>query len=287
MQRRAWIVTVGCVLAATALAAPAPLKTIATGHGPTLLLIHGLGGTLEAWKPTGERLHGYKIVVAEIPGHGQEPMPDSFTVAAAGERVAATLATLGAESTIVVGQGMGGVFALRALAAHPGSARGLVLIDVSLIGTVQGADQQQRMLVFIDENYDSVVKNAFGHMGRDSAQSAEILAQFQSLPPPTLKAYLAGLMTLDANRDIRSVKVPILAIGTNRVWSADVDSTGFMKQMGYEGAAALSLARVTRTGFLVATDRPDTLAPLLDGFTRRVLGKGAPPPHTGAGRPRR
>src|SRR5690348_7266829 len=93
MKRRAWIVTVGCVLAATALAAPAPLKTTATGHGPTLLLIHGFGGTLEAWKPTVEKLRGYHVVLAELPGHGEEPMPESFSVEAAGERVAATLAS--------------------------------------------------------------------------------------------------------------------------------------------------------------------------------------------------
>src|SRR5215467_2593246 len=135
MKTRSWIVTAGCLLATAALAAPAPapLATTEQGHGPTLLFLHGAGGTRDSWKPAVEKLGGYHVVLADLPGHGSSPLPDPFSLQAAAEQVTATLRTLKAESTVVVGQGMGGVLALKALVAHPDRARGLVLIDVALV----------------------------------------------------------------------------------------------------------------------------------------------------------
>src|SRR5262245_2442618 len=272
MKWRAWIASTGCVLASAVLAAPAPLKTTATGRGPTLLLLHSLGGTSATWKPTVEKLTGYRVMVADLPGHGATPLPEPFSLDAAAEQVAATIATLEAESTVVVGQGMGGVLALKALAAHPRRVRGLVLIDVSVIGSQQASgDQQAAMLMLLEQNYKAFLKVTFGRLGRDSVQSAEIRAEAARVPPATIKAYIPPLLTLDAQEELRRAQVPILALVTERIWSADKDSTLVMKQMGYEGATNLRLVRVPEAGFLVATERPDTLAALLRSFTTRVL----------------
>jgi len=107
----------GCLLAAVALAEPATLATTGQGRGPTLLFLHGMGGTRDNWKPAVEKLSGYHVVLADLPGHGRSSLPDPFSLEAAAEQVAATLRTLKAESTVVVGQGIGGVLALRRLSS--------------------------------------------------------------------------------------------------------------------------------------------------------------------------
>jgi pimeloyl-ACP methyl ester carboxylesterase len=287
MKRWSWILGGGCLLAAVALAAPAPLATIDQGRGPTLLLLHSRGGTRETWKPTAEKLAGYHVVLADLPGHGDTPLPDPFSMDAAADQVAATLGTLKAESTVVVGQGMGGVLALRALAAHPERARGLVLVDVSLVGQGKDATQRDAILQFVDQNYRAFLRMTFGHLGRDSLQNLRIESQAAKVPSPTMRAFFEELLMLDANMYIRRARVPILVVATDRVWPADMDSVTFMTQMGYVGAPALSIAHVSDAGFLVATEQPDTLAALIARFTTRVLRKESPPAGSGAERHRR
>jgi len=280
MRRRAWMVLGGCLLAAVALAEPATLATTGQGRGPTLLFLHGMGGTRDNWKPAVEKLSGYHVVLADLPGHGRSSLPDPFSLEAAAEQVAATLRTLKAESTVVVGQGMGGVLALKALVAHPGRARGLVLIDVSLAGPLKGASDPDGKRQFYEQN-PALAKAAFANLGRDSLQNIEIRAQVDKVPSETLGLFFGRLMTLDANQDIRAARLPILAVGTSRVWPLSMDSVSFMQQMGYEGATTLRLARLPDAGLLVASDQPDTLAALVDRFTSRVLRKGTAPQHSG------
>jgi pimeloyl-ACP methyl ester carboxylesterase len=274
MKRYAWIVAASMGLGAAALAAPAPLRTTELGHGPTVLFLHSMGGTRNTWMPTVQKLIGsYHVVLADLPGHGGTPLPEPFSLAAAAEQVAATLASLKAESTVVVGQGMGGVLALKALAAHPGRARGIVFIDVSLIASQIQEPQRAAMLSIMDQNYEAFLKMTFGRMGRDSLQSVQIRAQAAQVPQTTVKAFFTELLSLDATKEIQSTRVPILALGTERVWPAGRDSAAFAKQMGYDGAPSLTLDRVPDAGFLVASDRPDTLAALITGFASRVLAR--------------
>src|SRR5215831_5152073 len=193
MKARCWIVTAGCLLATAALAAPAPLATTEQGRGPTLLFLHGAGGTRDSWKPAVEKLGGYHVVLADLPGHGSSPLPDPFSLEAAAEQVTATLRTLKAESTVVVGQGMGGVLALKALVAHPDRARGLVLIDVALVAPRVRDREATRQ--FYEQNPRVLVKMVFANLGRDSLQSLQIKAQAAKVPPETMGPFLGQLMT--------------------------------------------------------------------------------------------
>jgi pimeloyl-ACP methyl ester carboxylesterase len=172
-----------------------------------------------------------------------------------------------------VGQGMGGVLALLALAAHPGSARGLVLIDASLKSPTP-ADSSQRagLAQMIDQNYASISRSLFTHLGRDSAQGAAIRAQAARLPPATIKAYLLEMMLMDVTPALGAARLPILAIGTERVWTADKDSRAVVKQMGYE-APGIEVRRMAGCGFMVASEKPDSLVALIDAFAAKVRAR--------------
>jgi pimeloyl-ACP methyl ester carboxylesterase len=81
----------------------------AAGAGPTLVLLHGMGGTGEVWDGVVERWPG-GWVVPDLPGHGgSDPLPRySF-----GSMAAAIAAELPREEPVVVlGHSLGGALAL-------------------------------------------------------------------------------------------------------------------------------------------------------------------------------
>ena len=259
---------------ATLLAAPVGLPATELGRGSTLVLLHSMGAARASWMPTARKLIGsHRVVMADLPGHGRSPLPDPFSLEAAADVVGQLLAAQKAESTIVVGQGMGGVLALMALAAHPERARGLVLIDAALLSPMMPDQQREQMAQFIDANYDTFLRTTFTRMGRDSAQGVLIHAQAVQVPPSTVKAYFAKMLTMDVTRTLKAAHLPILVVGTERVWPPDKDSLTFVKTMGYAGASGLEVRRMANCGFLVASEQPDSLAALLDGFASKVLAR--------------
>ena len=122
------------ITAATAAhaAEPVALKTTELGAGPTIVFVHDLGAGRLAWMPVARRLIGrYHVVLVDLPGHGESPMPDGFTFNAAAAALDPVVAKQKPDSTIVVGHGVGGVVALLEAAAHPEHVRGVVVMGAA------------------------------------------------------------------------------------------------------------------------------------------------------------
>jgi pimeloyl-ACP methyl ester carboxylesterase len=261
------------LLAAAVAVAPAggkpSLQTTEIGAGgASLVLVHGIGGTRTDWLPLAKRLKDrYRLVMVELPGHGTSPLPDPFSLEAAAEAVDSVIALQKPESTIVVGQGVGGMLALQALAKHPGQARGLVLLDVALKSPLPVDDQQvQQVVRFMDENYATFTQMAFSRMGRDSAESAILFAKMAGVPPATVKAYMRNLLRADANRELKALGLPVQAVVTERLWKAGMLWGPVSKGMGYDDSTSVQPRRIANSGFLVMKDQPDTLAAILSDY---------------------
>src|SRR5947207_9316839 len=73
-------------LAARVRAEPVQLKTTEMGHGPTIVFVHALGGSRSDWLPIARKLLGrYRVVLVDLPGHGESPLPDPFSFASVGD----------------------------------------------------------------------------------------------------------------------------------------------------------------------------------------------------------
>ena len=86
----------------------------AFGRGPTVVLVHGLGSRASHWLPTARRLaRTHRVVLAQLPGHGESALPDPFSLEACAEALDQVLAKQKPESTVIVAHGFGGLIALH------------------------------------------------------------------------------------------------------------------------------------------------------------------------------
>ncbi len=272
--RKGLAVLVLAALVTTAFAqGPKPsLQTTELGTGgASIVFVHGFGGTRLDWLPLAKYLKDrYRLVMVELPGFGTSPLPDPFSLEAAADQVDSVIATQNPGSTIVVGQGLGGFLALRALARHPGHARGLVLIDAALKSPIPVEDQMVQQLVkFMDDNYEGFSRLAFGKLGRDSAESAILFAKMAAVEPATVKAYMRNLLRADANKDLKSLDVPVELLFTGRTWKDDQTWGEIAKRFGYEDTTIAVPHRLVSAGTLVAKDQPDSLAELLSAYAAK------------------
>jgi non-heme chloroperoxidase len=101
--------------------------------GSVVLLLHGGGQTRHSWKRTAERLaaSGRTAVALDARGHGESgwhPSQDYSLDGFAADLIG-LVATLD-RPPVLVGASLGGITALIAAGEYPGTASGLVLVDV-------------------------------------------------------------------------------------------------------------------------------------------------------------
>jgi pimeloyl-ACP methyl ester carboxylesterase len=104
--------------------------------GPTVVLVHGLGGSHLNWDLLAPLLTPHARVLAlDLPGFGRsEPGDRRATVHANVAVLDRFLAALTDEPVILVGNSMGGMVSILATARAPERVRGLVLLDAALPG---------------------------------------------------------------------------------------------------------------------------------------------------------
>ncbi|MFI7543910.1 alpha/beta fold hydrolase [Actinoplanes sp. NPDC049599] len=104
---------------------------------PPLLLLHGIGRSLEDWDPQHDRLAGeHRVISVDLPGFGlSEPMPGRVTLAGLADGVAATVDALGERRPLhVMGNSLGGAVAMRLLAGAPARVATLTLVNSAGFG---------------------------------------------------------------------------------------------------------------------------------------------------------
>lgn len=269
------LIAAGLALSVAGAAPPTAPKFLELGRGPTIVFVHELGGNRMTWMPTAKKLIGqYRVVLVDLPGHGGNALPDPFTLEASAEALDQVFALQKPESTIIVGKGLGGMLSLMALKAHPGRARGVVLIDTGLKSSLKIDDQEIKYFIEqMDENYDMVMKYIFSRAGRDSAQGVAIHATAAQTPPATMKSYIGATLRADASSALKALQVPYLFVGTDQLFKGGRSPGTALRALGYDDTTAVPVRRIKDAGYLVMQDQPDTLAAVVAEFATRALKK--------------
>ena len=113
------------------------------GSGPPIVLVHGLGGSSANWRGVLQLLPGRRVLVPDLPGHGDSPAPGAAsTVDTFVDGLAEAIARETAEPALVVGHSFGGLLAARLALSHPSRVRGLVLVAAAGISTSSRATRR-------------------------------------------------------------------------------------------------------------------------------------------------
>jgi pimeloyl-ACP methyl ester carboxylesterase len=104
------------------------------GTGPDVVLVHGLGGSIENWIAVGSALSSHARVVAlDLAGFGLTPPGDrGSSVEANADLVIGVVDELGLSPVTLVGNSMGGLISLIAATTSPDHVDGLVLVNPAL-----------------------------------------------------------------------------------------------------------------------------------------------------------
>ncbi len=253
--------------------APAELKTTELGKGPTVVLVHAIGSTRMGWMPVARKLIGeHRVVMVDLPGHGESPLPDPFSLETCGAELLAALAKEDPKQTVLVGIGVGGLVSLHALDKKPDAARGVVLIETAMKSPMPIPDQQQqRFMQQMDARYADILNMMFTSMARDSTQGVKLRGEAARVEPRTIKSYMRVLLKADGTVPLKKVKVPVLLVASDKRWPEGKPWADVSGELGYSKADTYPVERVKDSGYMVHLDQPDSLAAVIAAFTAKTL----------------
>lgn len=103
---------------------------------PTIVFLHGLGGSQATWQLVlGELADRYRLIAIDLPGHGRSSAGDAdYSVAGHAAAVAEALTSIVTKGAVIVGHSLGGVIGLTIALDHPDLVSSLVLVDSAGLG---------------------------------------------------------------------------------------------------------------------------------------------------------
>ena len=107
-------------------------------RNPPVLLVHGIGRSLEDWDPQYEKLSGdYRVIAVDVPGFGFSDRPDGpITLSTFAKGALGAVDALGETRPLhIIGNSLGGAIALQTLANRPERVASLALIDSAGFGS--------------------------------------------------------------------------------------------------------------------------------------------------------
>ena len=102
------------------------------GSGAPLVILHGLFGSLENWRPVGKSLASeFKLFLVDQRNHGLSPHSQEMNYEVMAEDLVQLLANQSLAEACVLGHSMGGKTAMQLALLHPQVVEKLIVVDIS------------------------------------------------------------------------------------------------------------------------------------------------------------
>jgi pimeloyl-ACP methyl ester carboxylesterase len=269
-----------------------PIRYLAAGEGPPLVLLHGAGDNALDWRrvmPTLTAAH--RVYAPDLPGSPDSARPAADYSPAFFERfVAAFLDALEIGPATFVGNSFGGLIALRLALAEPTRVTALVLVDSAGLGRAVNPAFTSVNAPGLSEAAIPFWRTPVGAYQRAWGRTALLFAHSPvtvprewlaeqcrlALSPGYLEAHLTVLRALVSplgQREVLMDRLPSLKIPTLVVWGAR--DRVFPESQAQDAVAHLpqgSLAAIPDCGHTPHVECPDSFLRALGEF----LGGRAP-----------
>jgi pimeloyl-ACP methyl ester carboxylesterase len=266
-----------------------PIRYLAAGEGPPLVLLHGAGDNALDWRSVMPTLAAsHRVYAPDLPGSPDSARPAADYSPAFFERfVAAFVDALNIGQATFVGNSLGGLVALRLALSEPERAGALILVDSAGLGPAVNPAFTSVNVPGLGEAALPFWRTPVGAYQRAWGRTALLFAHPPgsvprewvaeqcrlALSPGYLEAHLAVLRTqvgFGGQREVLVDQLPLLEIPTLVVWGAR--DRVFPECQARVAAARLqegSLAVVPDCGHMPHVECPDRFLAALDDFLGR------------------
>jgi pimeloyl-ACP methyl ester carboxylesterase len=242
----------------------------AIGHGPTVVLVHGLGSDYDDWLPVARDLaRDHRVVFVELPGHGLAPMATPFALEQATLALDRAIAEQSHDPVVLVGHSVGGLVATAEAARAPQRVRGLVLVETALAPQVSRAEADTLIAEF-DRDWEGTLHAVYSSFGRDSLQGERLWARASQVERQNLRAWIPVALHTDLTSEAAGLAMPVLAVLAPRSWEAEETWEHAAKALGYARIPRLRGMRIENCGHFIMLDRPRRLAEAIRRFSSNV-----------------
>jgi 3-oxoadipate enol-lactonase len=243
------------------------------GAGPTVLMLHGIGGGHLSFAPQVETLasSGYRAVAWDMPGYGRSAPIEPYNFKGLAQSCIALIEALKCGDVVLVGHSMGGMVAQEVMARRPELVSKLVLCGTSpSFGKADGQWQRE----FIAQ------RTAPLDAGKSMAELAEVLVPqivgpgslpegvrlathcMSLVPASTYRRALEALVTFDRRANLPRIQVPTLVVAGEHDPNAP---PSMMKKMA-DAIARSTYLEMRGIGHLQNLEAPDEFDGLLLNF---------------------
>jgi pimeloyl-ACP methyl ester carboxylesterase len=260
------------------------LRYAVAGDGPPLVLVHGLGGTIENWRALAPPLATrHRVLVPDLPGHGRSSLlPEARSLDALAEAVLAVADAEEIRPAVWIGHSLGGGVALRAAALRSDVVRGLVLAAAAGIGSASRAAHVTLAVLGVARPGRLIAPYrhawARSRLGRRAAFGWWGVADPDALEPELAEAFLVGpahhtdtrqagraLLASDPRLELDRVTCPCLCL-----WGASDNWVRLQDGMEYARRLRAPLRTIAGCGHLLIGERPDACLAAIEEFLASV-----------------
>jgi 3-oxoadipate enol-lactonase len=263
--------------------APVALHHLDEGRGPTILLLHGLGGDHAVWNSLLPTLtKEFRVLAPDLRGHGRTPAPAGASLDFAEHEadLRHLLESAGVARAHLVGLSAGALLALRFTVDDPTRVASLVSIAGAVnvdnhtraitdrwVETYQkeGLDAYVLRLAK-DLYYPDWIEAHLEYVDRLRSQSAE-------LEYGSVVRWREAIRQFDLRGRVGKIRVPTLIVHAMDDQVMDVAHARLLRQ-SIPGAELRLLAQ---TGHMVPIERPEETATTIRDWVRKVESKNGGP----------
>jgi pimeloyl-ACP methyl ester carboxylesterase len=256
------------------------LSYAVSGGGPAIVLVHGLGGTIENWRALAPALaERHRVLVPDLPGHGHsEALPDAQHLDVLADTLFALAQAAGVEHAVWIGHSLGGTIALRAAVRRPDAVRGVVLaaaagagsstrlgrVTVTLLGLVEpGKLIAPRRHAWAGSRLGRRVAFGWWAVGDADALEPEVAEGFFEGPAHHTMTRQAGraLLATDPLAGLDRIGCPVLCLwGASDKWVKLEDGIDYARRLG------APLRTIAGCGHLLIGERPEVVLAAIEEF---------------------